>query len=217
MRPILPNVTNRHYRKAMSLGKRNDFGQARHRSVSICQLTQHRVWRQFRQRHKVYATLRMPIALQYPTGTGYQRKHMPRTGQISRLAIIGYSRPYCFQPVVSRNACSHPTSRLDGNCKIGTITARVMLHHRGQAKRPSFISCKAKAHNATTGTNHQSHIFHLHTRSGKNQISLILTTLIIDQQDALACTQSLHSTLYSFPTIAKTSQQLFFFHNSFII
>ena len=104
---------------------------------------------------------------------------------VFRLAVSSHSHLNGTGTISRRDTCRYPSCSFDGNRKIRVVRRVVVIHHQWKLEMFAALAGERKANQSTRIGCHEINIFSSYALCSNNQITFILTILIVHQDHHL--------------------------------
>ncbi|MNM47980.1 hypothetical protein D3C81_589570 [compost metagenome] len=156
---------------------------ARHAAVGIEDFHQHASRFQTGQHGQVHARFGVTGTGQHAARLSDQREDVARLVQVRRLGVGLHRGTDGVGTVMRGDAGGDAFGGLDADREVGLELRGIGLHHRRQTEVGGAGAGQRQAHQATAVGDHEIDVRRLDQLGGHDQITFVLTVLVIDDDD----------------------------------
>ena len=183
--PIFNQISNGDNLYTVLCGELLQTRDTGHRPILIHDLADYRCWVESCQFGQIHRGLGLACAHQHPPLFDPQGKQVPWTDQVLRLGLGIEHNPDRVRPVVSRDTGSDPLPGIHGYSEGRAEAGGVVLYHHGDLKLIQALTDHGQTDKPPAVLSHEIDRLRRCLIGGNAQITLILPTLIINDDDHL--------------------------------
>src|SRR5262245_7738125 len=193
---VLDELRDGDQAQAVALAELHEVGDAGHRPVVVHDLADDARGRQPREAGEIDGGLRLPDALEHAAGPGPQREDVSRLYQVARLRTRVDRDLDRVRAVGGRDPGGHALARLDRHREGGAERRLVVVRHRAQGELVGALLGQRQADQPACVRGHEVDRLGGRELGGNDEVALVLTVGIVDDDDELALADVFERLLY---------------------
>ena len=194
---ILDQIRHRHDHESEALGHDFEIRTARHGAVLVHDLADDAGGSESRQPCQIDRALGLPGALEHAAGLGNERKHVARTRQVFGAAVLAHGSENRRRTVGRADAGGHALARLNRNGEGSGKLRGVVLDHGTQVELAGLLVGQGQADEPAPVGGHEVDGLGRDLLGGVDEVTLVLTVLVVDEDDGLSLANVFNGLLYT--------------------